>query len=192
MRREVIAMKFGRWVLSLALLLFSISASAEYYKYIDKDGNVHYTDDLTAVPESQRTDINEYNEIQSSGVDRQKDEKAVKSSDTSVGKEQTETKQDNFDFSEMKKKLDLKKKALKEEYKTLMDQKKQFEKEKEKLRNRTAAKRYNKSVSEFNEKLEDYQQRKKEFDAEVERYNQQVEKSYLKQIEERNKAKEKQ
>jgi hypothetical protein len=191
-RREVIAMKFGRWLIFLTLLLFSISASAEYYKYIDKDGNVHYTDDLTAVPESQRTDINEYNEIQSSGVDRQKDENAVESPDTSTGKEQTETKQGEFDFSEMKKQLDLKKEALNEEYKTLMDERKQFEKDKEKLRNRTAAKRYNKAVSEFNERLEDYQQRKKEFDAEVERYNDQVQKSYQKQIEERKKAKEEQ
>ena len=185
-------MKFGIWLISLTLLLFSISASAEYYKYIDKDGNVHYTDDLTAVPESQRTDINEYNEIQSSGVDHQKDEKAVESPDTSIGNEQTETKQDDFDFSEMKKQLDLKKEALNKEYKTLMDQKKQFQEEKEKLRSKTAARRYNEAVSEFNEKLEDYQQRKKEFDAEVERYNDQVQKSYQKQIEERKKAKEKQ
>jgi DNA repair exonuclease SbcCD ATPase subunit len=185
-------MKFGRWLIALTLLLFSISASAEYYKYIDKDGNVHYTDDLTAVPESQRTDINEYNEIQSSGVDRQKGEETVKSPDTSMEIKKTETKQGEFDFSEMKKQLDLKKEALNEEYKALMNQKKQFQEKKEQLKSRTAAMKYNKSVSEFNERLEDYQQRKKEFDAEVERYNDQVEQSYLKQIEERKQAKEQQ
>jgi hypothetical protein len=185
-------MKFGRWLLSLALLLFSISASAEYYKYIDKDGHVHYTDDLTAVPENQRTDINEYNEIQSSDVDRQKDENAVKPPDTSIEKKQSETKQDEFDFSEMKKQLDLKKEALNKEYETLMDEKKQFQQDKDKLSSKTAARRYNKAVSEFNGRLEDYQQRKKEFNAEVERYNDQVQKSYLKQIEKRKKAKEEQ
>jgi hypothetical protein len=185
-------MKFGRWLISLTLLLFSISASAEYYKYIDKDGNVHYTDDLTAVPESQRTDINEYNEIQSSGADGQKDEKAIDLSEPSIEEKQVQTKQNAFDFSDMKKQLDLKKEALNEEYKKLMDERKQFKKDKEKLRNRTAAKRYNKAISEFNEKLEDYQQRKKEFDAEVERYNDRVQKSYQKQIEERKKTKENQ
>ena len=185
-------MKFGRWFISLTLLLFSISASAEYYKYIDKDGNVHYTDDLTAVPESQRTDINEYNEIQSNGVDRQKDEKALDVPEPSIEEKQGQTKENAFDFSEMKKQLDIKKEALNEEYKKLMDERKQFEIEKEKLRNRTAAKRYNKAISEFNERLENYQQRKKEFDAEVERYNDQVQKSYQKQIEERKKAKQEQ
>ena len=185
-------MNFGRWFISLALLLFSISASAEYYKYIDKDGNVHYTDDLTAVPESQRTDINEYNEIQSSGGDRQKEEKALKTPETSIEEKQAKTKQGAFDFSEIKKQLDRKKEALDKEYKTLMDEKKQFEKDKDKLRTRTAGRRYNKAVLELNEKIEDYQQRKKDFDAEVGRYNNQVEKSYLKQIEERKKAREEQ
>jgi chromosome segregation ATPase len=185
-------MNFGRWLISLALLLFSISASAEYYKYIDKDGNVHYTDDLTAVPENQRTDINEYNEIQSSGADRQKDEKSLKTPETSIEQKQGQTKQDAFDFSEMKKQMDREKKALDEEYKTLMDERKQMQNAKEKLRTRTAGKRYNKAVSELNERIEDYRQRKQKFDAEVERYNNQVEKSYLKQIEKRKKAREEQ
>jgi chromosome segregation ATPase len=185
-------MNFARWLISLALLLFSVSASAEYYKYLDKDGNVHYTDDLTAVPENQRTNINEYNEIQSGVVDRQKDEKDANTPETSIEEKQVKTKQNAFDFSDRKKELDRKKEALDEEYKALMDEKKQFEEDKNKLRNRTAARKYNKAVTDFNEKIEDYQTRKKEFDAEVEQYNNQVEKSYLKQIEKRKKAKEEQ
>ncbi len=169
-------------------MLFSISASAEYYKYIDKDGTVHYTDDLTAVPENQRTNINEYNEIQSNGIDGQKEEKKTKTPESSIEEKQTDRKQGTNDFSEMKKHLDRKKEALDEEYKTLMDEKEQFQEEKNKLRTRPAAKKYNKAVSEFNKKIEDYEQRKKEFDAEVERYNKQVEKSYLKQIEKNKKA----
>ncbi len=185
-------MNFGRWLITLALLLFSISASAEYYKYIDKDGNVHYTDDLTAVPENQRTDINEYNEIQSNVVDRQKDENKANAPETLIEEKQSEAKQNTYDFSEMKKQLDRKKEALNKEYKTLMDEKKQFQEDKNKLKSRTAAKKYNNSVSKFNEKIEDYKRRKKEFDAEVEKYNSQVEKSYLNEIEKRKKAREEQ
>jgi hypothetical protein len=183
-------LNFGRWLISLALVLFSISASAEYYKYIDKNGNIHYTDDLTAVPENQRTNINEYNEIQSNVVDRQKDEDKVKPSDSLIEEKKAGTKDGTYDFSEMKKKLDSKKAALNKEYDALMDEKKQLGEEKNKLRNRTAANKYNKSVLEFNEKIADYQKRKKEFDAEVESYNNQVEKSYLKQLEQSKKAKE--
>jgi hypothetical protein len=185
-------MNFGRWLISLALVLFSISASAEYYKYIDKDGNVHYTDDLTAVPENQRTDINEYNEIQSNPADRQKDENKVKPPETLIEEKQAGTKDGTYDFPEMKKQLDRKKEALNKEYKALMDEKKQFQEEKNKLRSRTAAQKYNNTVLRFNEKIEDYQRRKNEFDTEVEQYNSQVEKSYLNELEKRKKAKEKQ
>jgi hypothetical protein len=186
-------MKFSsRWLLFIALVLFSMPASAEYYRYIDKNGNVHYTDDLTAVPENQRTDINEYNEIQSNVPDHQKDEGKVKPPESTM-EEKSGVTQDNADnFSEMKKQLDRKKEALSKEYKALMEEKKQFQEERNKLRNRTAARKYNKAVSEYNEKIADYQKRKKEFDAEVENYNNQVEKSYLNEKEKRKKAKESQ
>ncbi len=71
-------MNFGRWLISLSLLLFSMSASAEYYRYIDKDGNVHFTDDLTNVPENQRTDIHEYTGFQGDAHDQQKDEQKAR------------------------------------------------------------------------------------------------------------------
>jgi chromosome segregation ATPase len=185
-------MNFARWLISLALILFSISASAEYYRYIDKDGNVHYTDDLTAVPENQRTDINEYNEIQSNVGDHQKDEEKAKTTETLIEEKQSETKQDAYDFSEIKKKLDRKKEQLEKEYKALMDEKKQFQEDKNKLKTRTAARKYNNAVLKLNEKIEDYQKRKTEFDAEVEHYNSQVEKSYLNELEKRKKAREEQ
>ncbi|MEJ2657523.1 MAG: DUF4124 domain-containing protein, partial [Desulfobacterales bacterium] len=102
-------MNLLKWFISLALVLFSISASAEYYKYIDQNGNVHYTDDLTDVPENQRTDINEYNEIQSGVVDRQKDEKDAKTPETSIEEKQVEATHGANDFSEMKQRLDRKK-----------------------------------------------------------------------------------
>jgi hypothetical protein len=41
-------------LLALASLLFSSQASAEIYKYVNKDGVVSYTDSLQAVPEKYR------------------------------------------------------------------------------------------------------------------------------------------
>jgi predicted nucleic acid-binding Zn-ribbon protein len=162
-----------------------MSASAEYYRYIDKDGNVHYTDDLTNVPESQRTDIHEYTGFQGDPYDQQKDEQKSEKPQPLFEKEQVENKPDIDDFSEVKKRLDQEKEKLEEEYRALMEEKKEIAKNKNKYRSKSRAKKYNKVILNFNEKIEDYERRKKAFNAEVEEYNKRVEKSYLNELEKR-------
>ncbi len=39
------------------------SADAEFYKYVDKKGNVHFTDRLESIPEEYRNQIKEYKEM---------------------------------------------------------------------------------------------------------------------------------
>ena len=175
-------MNLGRWLISLSLLLFSMSASAEYYRYIGKDGNVHYTDDLTNVPENQRTDIQEYTGFQGDPDDQQKDEQK---DEQPIEKEQVKNKPDINDFSEIKKRLDQEKEKLDEEYRALMEEKKEIAKDKNKYRSKSRAKKYNKVILEFNDKIEDYEGRKKLFNEEVEKYNKRVEKSYLNELEKR-------
>ncbi|MCJ7540223.1 MAG: DUF4124 domain-containing protein [Desulfobacterales bacterium] len=175
-------MNLGRWLISLSLLLFSMSASAEYYRYIGKDGNVHYTDDLTNVPENQRTDIQEYTGFQGDPDDQQKDEQK---DEQPIEKEQVKNKPDINDFSEIKKRLDQEKEKLDEEYRALMEEKKEIAKDKNKYRSKSRAKKYNKVILEFNEKIEDYEGRKKLFNEEVEKYNKRVEKSYINELEKR-------
>ena len=183
-------MNFGRWLISLSLLLFSMSASAEYYRYIDKDGNVHFTDDLTNVPENQRTDIHEYTGFQGDAYDQQKDDQKAEKPKPLIEKEQLKNKPDKNDFSEIKKRLDQEKEKLDEEYRALMEEKKQLIEDEKKLKSGKAAKKYNKVILKFNEKIEDYERRKKLFNEEVEKYNIQVEKSILNELEKREKKKE--
>ena len=180
-------MNFGRWLISLLLLLFSVSASAEYYRYIDKDGNVHYTDDLTNVPENQRTDINEYTGFQGGPYDQQKDEQEIEKKPPILDKEQVKSGQDTADFSETKKRLDQVKEKLEAEYSALMAEKKEIAENKNKYRSKSRAKKYNKIILKFNEKIEDYERRKKLFNEDVEKYNQRVEKSYINELEKRKK-----
>lgn len=180
-------MNFGRWLISLSLLLFSMSASAEYYRYIDKDGNVHYTDDLTNVPENQRTDIHEYTGSQSDPYDQQIDEQKIEKPQPLLEKEQVKDTSDMNDFSEIKKRLDKEKEKLGEEYSALMEEKEEIAKNKNKNRSKSRAKKYNKVILKFNEKIEDYERRKKLFNEEVEKYNKRVEKSYLDELEKRKK-----
>ena len=171
-------MNLGRWIILISIVLFSMSASAEYYRYVDKDGNVHYTDDLTNVPENQRTDINEYTGFQDGSNDQEKDEQKEETPQPLLEKEQVKNKADLDKFSEIKKQLDQKKEKLDEEYKALMEEREDIEKNKNKYRSNSQTKKYNKAILEFNGKIEDYEKRKNLFNKEVEEYNEMVEKSY--------------
>jgi len=159
-----------------------MSASAEYYRYVDKDGNVHYTDDLTSVPENQRTDINEYTGFQDGSNDQAKDEQKEETPQPLLEKEQVKNKPDMDKFSEIKKQLDQKKEKLDEEYKALMEEREDIEKNKNKYRSKSQTKKYNKAILEFNGKIEDYEKRKNLFNKEVEEYNEMVENSYSNEL----------
>lgn len=47
-------MKFIKYSICLTIILFSFSAGAEIYKYVDESGTIHFTDDLSNVPVEQR------------------------------------------------------------------------------------------------------------------------------------------
>ena len=175
-------MNLGRWIILISIVLFSMSASAEYYRYVDKDGNVHYTDDLTSVPENQRTDINEYTGFQDGSNDQAKDEQKEETPEPLLEKERVKNRPDLDKFSEIKKQLDQKKEKLDEEYKALMGEREDIEKNKNKYRSKSQTKKYNKAILEFNGKIEDYEKRKNLFNKEVEEYNEMVEKSYSNEL----------
>ena len=48
--------------LCLIFIFFSTTVSAEFYKYVDKNGNTFFTDDFNKVPEDQRAGVKGYEE----------------------------------------------------------------------------------------------------------------------------------
>jgi len=176
-------MKLGRLLIFLILMSFSMSASAEFYRYVDEKGNVHYTDDLSMVPKNQQTDIYEYTESQSNTDDNQEDEQKELKSQPLTKEKQTWDQDEANDLTEIKRSLDRKKQEFDKEYKALMKEKEQIAKDKKKIRSSIVAKKHNKIISKFNEKIEDYERRKKVFNAEVEKYNARVKKDFLKSLE---------
>jgi hypothetical protein len=176
-------MNLVRWIICSLLVLLPLSASAEFYRYIDEKGNIHYSDDLSTVPENQQTDIYEYGESQRNAYDDQKDEQSTVKSRPLFEENQVRDQNEADDLDETKRRLDRRKQEFEKEYKALMQEREQITKDNKNLKPRASAKKYNKMISEFNEKIADYETRKKVFDAEVEEYNARVKKDFLKSLE---------
>jgi uncharacterized membrane-anchored protein YhcB (DUF1043 family) len=176
-------MKLGRWFIILILVFFPMWASAEFYRYVDEKGNVHYTDDLSTVPKDQQSEIYEYNESLNITNDNQKDEQNSLGPQHSSEEKQVRNQDEAAELAEIKRELDRKKAELEKEYQALAKEKEQIAKDKKKVRNRIAAKKQNKIISEYNERVKDYEARKKIFNAEVEQYNAKVKTDFLKSLE---------
>jgi hypothetical protein len=86
------------WMVAVALLVFQAVhvAAGEYYQYLDKDGNMVFTDDLSKVPKEKMTGIKTYESVvskpQPSTGDQAEDTQAVEQTEPPpVASEETET-----------------------------------------------------------------------------------------------------
>jgi hypothetical protein len=175
-------MKLGSWLICFLLVSLPLSASAEFYRYVDENGNIHYTDDLSTVPENQRTEIYEYDESQRNAYDHQQDNQKALNSQPLFEENQARDQNKTDDFAETKRRLDRTKQEFDKEYKALMQERDRITKDNKNLKSRASIKKYNKTISKFNEKIADYETRKKRFDAEVEEYNTRVQKGILENL----------
>ena len=62
----------------LIIIFFSTTVSAEFYKYVDENGNTCFTDDFNKVPEDQRAGLKWYEESESDSDTATVEKKAVK------------------------------------------------------------------------------------------------------------------
>jgi len=62
----------------LIIILFSTTVSAEFYKYVDANGNTCFTDDFNKVPEDQRASLKGYEESEVNSDTETVEKKTVK------------------------------------------------------------------------------------------------------------------
>ena len=162
----------------LALIVFAAPASAEFYKYIDEEGNVLFTDDLSLVPEKQRLGISEY--VGTQGDVDKKQEEVQPKGELSSDQEGREEKIDADEFNKTREDLDRRRRALDEERMALDNERKALQEERENLHSTRAFRSKSKSIhtrrkidtlnertQELNEKIENYKAKLEAFSAEA-------------------------
>jgi len=156
-----------KFIIPLFFLVFTGAASAEFYKYVDEKGNVHFTDDFNQVPVSQREQVRGYEEY------RQPEPAAASQAKIDPAGE-TRDDGETLDFENQLKALDQRKAELAGEYEELLKENTHLNEMKKTVKNRAAADQYNENVRKLNAKLQEHDRKRKEFFSDVENYNARV------------------
>lgn len=166
-------MKYLKIFVLISFLLFSVSASAEFYKYTDEDGNTRFTDDINQVPQEQRSKIRSYVESQSKEVPEQEatQENPEKSEQQAKFPDSSEDVATEGSLEELKIRIDEIKQEIDQEYAALLKEKEQLTKDKKQVKTREQADSYNKRIENYNQQGQDFMKKQKERDALIEDYN---------------------
>ena len=173
------AMKYLKIFLLISFLSFSASASAEFYKYTDEDGNIRFTDDINQVPEEQRSKINSYVESESEEVlEQQAAQKNPEQPEQSEQSEQetnfpvlSENDADQDSLEELKSRIDAIRQEIDKEYAALMKEKEQLDEDKKEAKTKAQVDSYNKRIETYNKRGETFMKKQKERDALIDDYN---------------------
>ena len=162
--------------------MFSVSASAEFYKYTDEDGNVRFTDDINQVPEEQRSKIRSYVESQSEEVSEQEATQEIpeKSEQPANFPDSSEDDAEQGSIEELKSRIDVIKQEIDQAYAALLKEKEQLSEDKNKVKTRAQVESYNKRIESYNIRGEDFIKKQKERDALIDDYNARITKKNTK------------
>jgi hypothetical protein len=155
-------MKLKFFIILIVLSLAAPEAFAEFYKYIDPEGNILFTDDLSEVPANQRPGVKEYTEPEKKTGQPDKIEKAeeiVENEPVAI-----ESNEDEPDF-------DKRKKMLEQEYILLKKENTALAGTRKKLKTKAQIVEYNEQALLIKNKIENYKQNKAELNAEIDAYN---------------------
>ena len=155
-------MKYWPLILSLLIMLAAFQpASADFYRYKDKHGNIMYTDDLSKVPADQRDQVQSYEE--SSGTPPVSADQGEQKSST-----QAEGKNDNQKAYEQ---LKQKQETLRSEYDGLKAEYDKLKKAEQEAVTPAQRKAHNKQVEEFNARFQAYEKKRDALAAEIDAYD---------------------
>jgi len=157
-------------------LLFSVSVSAEFYKYVDENGNIRFTDDINQVPQDQRAKIRSYEE--SISVEAPEQEAVQENQETSEQQanfpDLSEDDEAEESLADTKARIDTINSEIDREYQELLKEKEQLAEDRKNAKTREEVEKYNEKVERFNVRGQDFMKKQKERDALVEAYNKRI------------------
>ena len=170
-----------RWIIPVILigaLLISFPVSAEFYKYYDEDGNVHFTDDFNRVPPEQREDVQGYEEsisddsLQEDSEEEYEQEDSAEAETEEAFEEESEiAAEEAYDLDTKAVELDERKAAIEQEYQSLVKEKERLSEMRKKVKTQTAARKYNEDVKALNQQLKEHDQKRQTLLTEIEQHN---------------------
>lgn len=150
-------MKLVKWIVLCGGLALAVPCWAEFYRYVDAQGNVHYTDDLTQVPENQQDTLKPYAEA-AGAAKKTAGSPPVAATSPALPKSGGPDGQGKPDGqsagrAEYDPREQGRQQTLEKDYQALLKEKASLEKEKEQVTRKSRAKR-NRSVKALNKKLQ--------------------------------------
>jgi hypothetical protein len=172
-------MRLGQWIIVLVVIGMYGLTSAEFYRYVDEEGKVKYTDNLANVPVDQRPKAYEYDESYDQFAPEEEIEREKPETESPDGalKEAEEVRLQREALAKEGEEKTLEQKLreagarLRQEYQALMKEKEELDKIATRRLTETERKELIKKVRDYNLQTEDYEKRRQAFDKEVEAYN---------------------
>lgn len=167
-------------VLSLIVLAVSLAAAApaaaDFYKYVDAQGRIRFTDDINQVPPEQRARLARYPESRSPEPPAAKPADAAEKPAGDPTPAAASTAADpapgvDKELQEARRRLEEMKARLEEEFRAMTQEKEALAKEKEAAKSREEIMSYNKKVEAFNLRAERYEKQGEELRRLVHEYN---------------------
>ena len=157
----------------LIILFFSTTVSADFYKYVDENGNTHFTDDFNKVPEEQRAGLKEYEESESdTDTVEQEAVKEKKAQDNNETIEELDKFHDRLNNTRLQ---------LLKEHEEIKKEREQNIEDRKNAQTSEDAWKVNERIKRLNKKQEELKKKFEAFEAEKKEYNKKLEKAETKE-----------
>ncbi len=168
-------MNLIKLLIFLIIIFFSTTVSAEFYKYVDENGNIHFTDDFNKVPKDQRAGLKGYEESESDSDTDIVEKKPVKEKKAQNNNESLKNLQKFHD------RLNNTRLQLIKEHGELKKEREQIIEDRKNAETTEDAWKANEKIKELNKKQEELKKNFEAFETEKNEYNKKLEESETKE-----------